>query len=91
MAEFRIVLPSPQRGIVDQNGVQTKTFRDWVGSVTDQGLIRGDVLPEGNVSARAGASYFHTGQPQGQRLYVKAYDFLEDETGRNTTKGWELV
>lgn len=83
----RVTQPPTDRPIVDGNGSQSVQMRSWTKIITDQSLIIGTGIPEGNVEAVQGSSYMDDAGVAGMIKYIKR----DDNVLGDKKKGWILV
>lgn len=87
MAISRLIAPSSNRPIIDQNGAMNQDFRFWIGTISNYAMIIGQGSPEAVVGAIQGALYLDSSGIAGNILYVKR----DPDISGDTTKGWILV
>lgn len=83
----RITAPSPDRPLVNAQGIQEQQTRFFLKVLADRALIIGQGSPVGVVEALQGASYMDEIAPIGSVLYMKQLD----NVGGDKTQGWVLI
>lgn len=82
-----IVQPNPLTRIVDENGVMTQEFRDWVQDMTNTDLFTGTGSPEGVIKANIGRTYQDNSGIAGTMRYAKKLS----DIGGDESLGWILI
>lgn len=83
----RVVAPSSDRPLIEQNASPSEQFNTWIRRITDRALIIGTGNPEGVVEAEQGAQYMDDAGTAGNILYVKR----DADISGDKTQGWILV
>ena len=79
--------PPFNREIVDAAGVLTTEGRVFFNDLVSRVPSFGDIEPENNVSAVAGATYYNLSGATGQIMYIKSVSDIDGDE----KKGWVLV
>ncbi len=83
----RVIQPTTDRPIIEDDGSQSIQMRVWTQTITNQALIIGTGSPESVVEATQGASYLNDAGVSGTILYIKR----DNDIGGDTSQGWILV
>ena len=83
----RVIQPTTDRPIIEEDGSQSVQMRAWTQIITNQSLIIGTGSPESVVEATQGAAYMNDAGVSGTMLYIKR----DNDIGGDTSQGWVLV
>ena len=83
----RVVQPSSERPLLNDNGAPSVQFNTWLRLINDRALIIGTGAPETVVEALQGALYLDETGSAGNLLYIKR----DADIAGDRTKGWILV
>lgn len=78
-----VLEPDRSDPLVDENGVSSQRFFEWIQGISERVPLEGNGSPEGSLVANNGRLYIDKSGTQGTRIYIKTTD------GGNT--GWELA
>lgn len=83
----RVIQPSTDRPIIEEDGSQSTQMRGWTQTITNQALIIGTGSPEAVVEATQGAAYMDDAGTTGAILYIKK----SNDVAADKSQGWILV
>ena len=83
----RVIQPTTDRPIIEEDGSQSVQMRVWTQIITNQALIIGTGSPDSVVEATQGAAYMNDAGVSGTILYIKR----DNDIGGDTSLGWVLV
>ena len=83
----RVVQPSSDRPLIEENGAPSGQFNLWLKAISDGALIIGTGSPETVVEAEQRAMYMDDAGTAGNIIYIKR----DSDIGGDPKQGWILI